>query len=134
MTHIVRALPLWLAAILIAAVITAGCAEIAPRPCPACPTAAPEPAPAAEAVYAPVAFSAIPGWQGAELLPGLRAFVAGCPWIAASGALGRACEAARAAPAQSETEARRFIEATFTPWSVRPSDGSVDGLVTGYYE
>ena len=136
MTHILKALSPWLAAILIAA----GCAEIPPQTCPAC--AAPAPAPRAEASYEAVPYAALTGWQRAELLPGLRAFIAGCPWIPAASVLARACESALAAAPQGENEARRFVENAFTAWAVRPADGATDsvtggvtgGLVTGYYE
>lgn len=136
MTHIVRAptpgLPFWLALILIAA----GCAEI-PRaacpPCRECPRC-PEPPRPAELRYEQTPFAAIPGWRSAELAPGLRAFAAGCPWIAASSPLRGACDAARALPAHDEAAARRFVEDALVAWTVSEPEGAGDGLITGYYE
>ena len=76
----------------------------------------------------------MPGWAGATLAPGLRAFATGCARIAAPVALRRACEAARALPADDEAAARSFVEATFDAWAVASADGSAEGMVTGYYE
>jgi membrane-bound lytic murein transglycosylase A len=137
MTHIVRAFAPFVSAIL----ALAGCAELPPAPsadgraCPACPdcTACPAPARPAAARYLPAPFAAIPGWASAPVVPGLRAFAAGCERMAA-GALRRACDAARAQPPEDEAAARRFVEATFDAWSIVAADGAADGLVTGYYE
>ena len=79
-------------------------------------------------------YAAIPGWAGAPLAPGLRAFATGCARIAAASALRRACEAARALPADDEAAARNFIETAFDAWSISAADGATDGMVTGYYE
>ena len=142
MTHMVRAFPpaslLWPVAILIAA----GCAEVpplssqracAPAACAECPQC-PAPAGPAETSYQQTPFRAVPGWQSAAFAPGVRAFAAGCPWIAASHPLRRACDAALAVPANDENAARRFIEATFTAWAVVPAEGAAEGTITGYYE
>ncbi|HXR57973.1 MAG TPA: MltA domain-containing protein [Burkholderiales bacterium] len=126
MTHILRALALLVPAIL----VLGGCS--APAVCPKCPEAGP--AASAPVRYEPAPFATLPGWAGAELAPGLRAFVAGCPRIAAASALGRACAAARELPAADEAAARRFVEETFSAWAVLTPEGSAEGLVTGYYE
>ena len=68
------------------------------------------------------------------MAPGVRAFAAGCPWIAASHPLRRACDAALAVPANDENAARRFVEATFSAWAVMPAGGAAEGTITGYYE
>jgi membrane-bound lytic murein transglycosylase A len=132
MTHILRVPGLLLLAIL----VLAGCADLPGTRAPACPPCAecpacPPPAKPASTVYEKLPFAAVPGWQGAELAPGLRAFVAGCARIAATSPLGRRCEAARAVPAGDEPAARRFLEERFEAWSVA---GAASGLVTGYYE
>src|SRR5689334_1211823 len=125
MTHIPRALALLVPAIL----ALGGCS--APALCPKCPEAEPAARPAVR--YEPAPFAAIPGWASAELAPGLRAFVTGCPRIPAPSALGRACAAAREVPAE-EAAARRFVEANFAAWAVVATEGASDGLITGYYE
>ena len=132
MIHIARFPVPWMVAILIAA----GCADLAGRACPQCADCVPcaAPARAAAARYEPTPYAAIPGWQGAALAPGLRAFVAGCPWIAPASALRRACDAARAVAAEDERAARRFLEDVFSAWAVLSPQGADRGLVTGYYE
>ena len=116
--------------------IAAGCAELPGRACPSCPDCAPcaVPARSAEAKYEQAPFAAIPGWPDAALLPGLRAFVAGCPRIPPSSALGRACDAARMVPTVDEGAARHFLESAFSAWAVSSQEGVAEGLVTGYYE
>ena len=122
--------------------LLAGCAETGPRACPACPEpqcapcVAPAPAPEAriEPQYVPVPFTAVPGWTSAPLAPGLQAFLAGCPKIAAGNPLRAACEAALAVPQGDEAAARRFVEGSFDAWALRSSAGAVEGLITGYYE
>jgi membrane-bound lytic murein transglycosylase A len=81
-----------------------------------------------------VPFSAVPGWSAAALAPGLRAFVIGCSRIAATHSLRRACDAAATVPPEDEPAVRRFMEDSFTAWSVTGEDGAAEGLVTGYYE
>ena len=95
MTHILRALAPFATAIL----ALAGCADLPGRPAPAA---------RAETRYEPTPFAAVPGWQVAALAPGLRAFVAGCPRIAADSALRRACELAKSVPPEDEGAARQI--------------------------
>jgi membrane-bound lytic murein transglycosylase A len=87
-----------------------------------------------DARYEPVAFAALPGWDGAPLAASVRAFVAGCARVAPGQAMHEACAAARALPAGDEAAARAFYEGAFTAYAVVAPDGSRDGLVTGYYE
>jgi membrane-bound lytic murein transglycosylase A len=133
MTHIVRAFAVCLAAIL----VLGGCAELpatGERACPACECpACPAPARAPGAKATPVPYAAVPGWAGAQLAPGLRAFAAGCERIALE-ALRRACDAARSLPPEDEAAARRFAEETFQAWAIASAEGANEGLVTGYYE
>jgi membrane-bound lytic murein transglycosylase A len=140
MTHILRASAVFLPAIL----VLAGCAELhRPAPsdtracaacaeCPACP-APTSPARPAEAKFLQAPFATIPGWAGAALAPGLRAFAAGCARIAA-GALRRACDGASALAPDDEAAARRFVESEFEAWAVAADDRPAQGMVTGYYE
>jgi membrane-bound lytic murein transglycosylase A len=109
-----------------------------PPQCPVCPVcpACPQPAkPVAEqASYEPAEFAALPGWQSATLLPGVKAFIAGCARIAATSPLRKACDAARRVDSLDEAGARRFIESAFSLYSISAPDRSTQGLVTGYYE
>ena len=138
MTHILRTFALPAAAIL----VFAGCAElpqlvapVAPA-CPACTECQQCPAPArpAEARYQLTPFAAIPGWPNALFAPGVRAFAAGCPRIAQSHPLRRACDNVLAAPPGDERAARQFIEESFFGWAVVSAEGTAEGLITGYYE
>ena len=46
----------------------------------------------------------------------------------------RVCELAKAADGKSENDVRRFFERHLKPYAIANGDGSVSGLVTGYYE
>ena len=129
MTHIPRAAPL-----VIAILVLAACAEIPAPSCPKCPEAAPVTPPRAETRYELAPFAQIPGWAGADLAPGLAAFVRGCPRISSGNALYKICEAARSVRIEEEGTARRFIEESFSAWSVLAGESAAEGLVTGYYE
>jgi membrane-bound lytic murein transglycosylase A len=137
MTHVARSLASGLGAI----VLMAACQQL-PVPgetaasCPKCPACCPPPAPpvAGEARFEAVEFAALHGWQSAALAPSLRAFARGCGKVAPSHALRRACDAAVALPAQDEGTARRFFETEFAAFSIVASEGTAEGLITGYYE
>jgi membrane-bound lytic murein transglycosylase A len=109
--------------------------EQAPKPCPECicPQCPAPPRPF-EARYEQAPFAAIPGWTEAELAPALQTFVAGCPALSQASPLRRVCEEARALAPADEAAARRFVEATFSAWSVASAEGAAEGLITGYYE
>jgi membrane-bound lytic murein transglycosylase A len=92
--------------------------------CP-CPPPKPE---AETARYEARAFSDLPGWNGAQLEPSLRAFVAGCARFK------RVCDMARGLPAGDERVARNFFETEFVPYALVSSVSGDSGLVTGYYE
>jgi membrane-bound lytic murein transglycosylase A len=109
--------------------------EQAPKPCPECicPQCPAPPRPF-EARYEQAPFAAIPGWTEAELAPALQTFVAGCPALSQASPLRRVCEEARALAPADEAAARRFVEASFSAWSVASAEGAAEGLITGYYE
>jgi membrane-bound lytic murein transglycosylase A len=125
-----------------AILVFAGCAELpqmvvpAAPDCPACAECRQCPAPArpAEARYQQTPFAAIPGWRDAAFAPGVRAFAAGCPRIAQSHPLRRACDSVLAAPPGDERAARQFAEESFSAWAVVSAEGTAEGLITGYYE
>ena len=108
--------------------LVAACAPTPPRQdaalCP-CPPPKPE---AETARYEARGFPDLPGWNGAQLEPSLRAFIAGCTRFK------RVCEMARALPAGDEQAARRFFESEFTPYAVVSSVSGERGMITGYYE
>jgi membrane-bound lytic murein transglycosylase A len=107
--------------------LAAACAPAPQAPTPSCPC--PPPKPEAEtARYEARAFSDLPGWNGTQLEPSLRAFVAGCARFK------RVCELARALPPGDEGAARNFFETEFVPYALVSSVSGDSGLVTGYYE
>lgn len=114
---------------ILGAIVLAGCAQV-PPPCP-CP---PPPKPPAEASYAPIEFSAVPGWGSAPLAASVRAFVAGCARAPDGHVMRPACDVARTLPAGDENAARAFFEQTFVAYAITAPDGATEGLVTGYYE
>ncbi len=97
-------------------------------PCPVCPPAKLQPE---TARYEPRTFNDLPGWNTAQLAPGLRAFLAGC---SRNATLAKACEAARLIPAEDEAAARQFFESRFVPYALVSSASGDSGMITGYYE
>lgn len=79
-------------------------------------------------------FDALPGWDANGFAASLAAFLAGCERPRMAPALRVACVAAGRVPPGDAAAARRFFEAEFVPWRITSSEGSTDGLVTGYYE
>ena len=140
MTHMLDAFLRGFALPAAAILVVAGCAELPPKAAaPACPACAecqqcPAPARAAEPRYQLTPFAAIPGWQVAAFAPGVRAFAAGCPRVAQSNPLRRACDKLLAEPPGDEPAARQFIETSFSAWAVSSAEGVAEGLITGYYE
>ena len=109
------------------AVVLAGC--VPPPP------SAPSPP---RAVLSPTTYDALPGWRTDRVADAWPAFRIGCKALLArprTQPLWQApCAAADAVDAADAPAVRRFFEANFTPYRVRASDGSEEGLVTGYYE
>src|SRR5258708_29512295 len=112
--------------LLLLIVVLAGCAPYPPKTvCPQCPP----PKPVPETVrYQDASFDALPGWTAAALEPSLRAFLAGCP---RPGALARACELARAVPANDELAARQFFESSFIPYALLSAESGDGAVITG---
>ena len=79
-------------------------------------------------------FSDLPGWETAQPLPALLAFVRGCHAIPRNRErwLG-ACNAALAIRNPDNAAAKAFFERWLVPWKVKTNDGG-PGHFTGYYE
>jgi membrane-bound lytic murein transglycosylase A len=131
--------------------LVAGCATAPPpAPLPAPPVApAPAPPPSAApsppvvpapsfATYAPVAWSALPGWNADRVQDAWPAFRAGCRKLVDEARTRElwqpSCTAAEAVDAREQPAVRAFYERHFSPYEVRADDGRDRGLVTGYYE
>jgi membrane-bound lytic murein transglycosylase A len=108
----------------------AGCPV--PASCPACPVC-PAPAPQVNALEA-VDFSALTGWQDGEQSAAWSTLLASCQALRWREAWRETCAKAAQLRAPGDEEARRFLEDNFVAWRLANPDGTLDGLVTGYYE
>ncbi|WP_240324374.1 murein transglycosylase A [Trinickia diaoshuihuensis] len=82
----------------------------------------------------PVAWQQIPGWQDDSLIGAAAALRENCLRVAQLVTWRRACAAAAQLDDLDAGATRSFFETYFTPFQLANGDGSVDGLVTGYYE
>lgn len=133
--------------------VLAGCAseKAPPQVCPPCahvpippaappsplPVPSPQPAPTPPAVAKPLQpaqWEDLPGWGADDLRPAFDAFMQSCRAMRSQSAWADVCEAgARLEPADGPS-LQAFFVARFNPYRAVNADGSVDGLITGYYE
>jgi membrane-bound lytic murein transglycosylase A len=109
-----------------ALLIVAGCATSPPA------------APSLPAKYAPVAWSALPGWTEDSVSEIWPAFRAGCAALVAAPST-RAlwetpCARSNGVIGTDRNSVRAFFERHFSPYQVTAADGRDTGLITGYYE
>lgn len=88
----------------------------------------------ATARLTPVSWQQVPGWQDDSLIGAAVALRANCVRVASLANWRRACAAAEQLDDLDVAAARSFFETYFTPFMLANSDGTLDGLVTGYYE
>jgi membrane-bound lytic murein transglycosylase A len=81
-----------------------------------------------------VTFAALPGWLQDDPREALPAFRLSCSVLIKKPEWKDVCNAARDVVATDLKATRHFFELYFTPYQVTNADGSVQGLVTGYYE
>ncbi len=113
----------------------------APTPAPA-PTTTPPPTPApqpSKAVQAsdylrPASFADLQGWQDDDLREAWPALLASCSAVAAKPGWQEACNGVQEIDATDAKAVRSYFESRFVPHQVRNLDGSVGGMITGYYE
>jgi membrane-bound lytic murein transglycosylase A len=94
------------------------------------------PQPAARPLQA-ARWSDLPGWNEDELVAAWPAFLQSCRALASRPQWPQwksVCEEARGLSAPTTTTIRRFFESRFLPWRLTNTDGTTNGLVTGYYE
>ncbi len=82
----------------------------------------------------PVAWQQVPGWQDDSLIGAAAALRQNCVRLASQPTWRRACAAALMLDDLDVASARTFFETYFTPFQFANTDGTLDGLVTGYYE
>lgn len=129
----------------LAAVLAAGCAGplgTAQGPgdcnqlagCPVCPVCPTPPTPVRVNPLEAVDFGAIHGWKEGEQAAAWPALLASCQALRFRDAWRVACAKAMELRSPTDDAARRVLEEQFAPWRLANPDGTVDGLVTGYYE
>jgi membrane-bound lytic murein transglycosylase A len=81
-----------------------------------------------------VSWQQVPGWNDDSLIGATAALRQNCARLAAQPKWQRACAAALRLDDLDMSAARSFFESYFTPFQLANNDGTLDGLVTGYYE
>ena len=87
--------------------------------------------------YAPFAVSKwemLPDWQTLDLQPSWNAFLQSCQALKNKPGWQVVCTQAAALKTPDNEAIRTFFEDAFTPYQVFNPDGTVHGLITGYYE
>jgi membrane-bound lytic murein transglycosylase A len=81
----------------------------------------------------PVAWQEVSGWQRDNPSLALGAFLKSCSALRWRPQWQASCQEALAMEAVTEAEVRTFFESNFVPHQVSQSNGSSEGLLTGYY-
>jgi peptidoglycan lytic transglycosylase A len=98
--------------------------------CPLCPAVTPEP-PKVKILEA-VNWTEVSGWMDDDPGAAWETFLRSCTRLKAQSAWRESCALAQQLPPGASV--RGFFETHFLPYRVANADGSVQGLVTGYYE
>ena len=116
----------------------------APTPTPPTPQPVPSPAPPPPALLPtpalayptlkPVGWNEVAFWKEDAASEAWTAFLLGCSTLVKRTAWQAVCSEAMTMPAPDEATVRAFFEKRFQPYQATQEDGSVEGLVTGYYE
>jgi membrane-bound lytic murein transglycosylase A len=135
---LLRASP-WLFALLLSACAVRPPVE-PPAPPPA-PTPVPVPPPPVIPTPAvpyptlkPVDWNAVSFWQEDAASEAWSAFLQSCSTLVKRSAWQAICNDAATLPVPDDATVRAFFEQRFQPYQATQEDGSVEGLVTGYYE
>ena len=94
------------------------------------PPAAPSPV----AMLKPTDWGTLTGWTDDDILPAWDAFLRSCTVLKNQPLWQKTCTQADSIRGQDNATLRQFFESRFVPHQVLNSDGSGDGLITGYYE
>ncbi len=82
----------------------------------------------------PVSWNQLPGWQRDTLTEAWPAFIRSCMALKSQTRWQPACWAAARMERHDDASLRQFFESWFKPHRVLNADGTMTGLVTGYYE
>ena len=105
-----------------------------PQPVPA-PTPPPLPTPAVSyPTLKPVDWTAVAFWKDDKTGEAWAAFMRSCSTLVKRTAWQGVCTAAAGLAAPDDAAVRAFFEQRFQPYLATQEDGSIEGLVTGYYE
>ncbi|SEB22587.1 membrane-bound lytic murein transglycosylase A [Paraburkholderia sartisoli] len=132
--RIVRPVAGWVSAVAVAVMLAACGGGASVRPSSPPTGAAIIPGQIASTRLTPVAWQQVPGWHDDSLIGATAALRQNCTRLARQPNWQRACAAATQLDDLDVTSARTFFETYFTPFQFANSDGTLDGLVTGYYE
>ncbi|MCS6763677.1 MAG: MltA domain-containing protein [Candidatus Protistobacter heckmanni] len=132
--------PAALACAALAAAFLAGCGT--PRPPllsaePSAPAASAQPAqPLPETVgkAGPANWDELPGWREDDLGSAWPAWMRSCEALTRRGDWSQVCAQARRVDPLDSGALRAYFEAYFQPYRLANPDGSLTGLITGYYE
>lgn len=118
---------IWLAgSLLLVFVLLGGCVPSAPVTPPVTPPEVVKPA------MQQALWDDLPSWQDDNPLQALLAFRSSCQALKSRAEWGEVC--ARALVVDDDAgAAAKFFSDNFTPWQLVNEDGSLDGLITGYY-
>ena len=91
-------------------------------------------APPPVTILKPADWNALTGWTDDDILPAWDAFLRSCAVLRNQPLWQETCSQAGTMRGQDNAALRQFFESRFVPHQVLNSDGSGDGLITGYYE
>nr|WP_232526099.1 MltA domain-containing protein [Sulfuriferula nivalis] len=116
--------------------LLSGCAAV--PPVPVAVPCTPAVVPGAEPVVVPnlhsATWDAMPGWADDDLLIAWNSWIQSCAGLQNKPDWRAVCAAANQLKPESSDQVRAFFETWFNVYQSQQSDGSVSGLVTGYYE
>ncbi len=82
----------------------------------------------------PVTFAELPGWAEDDVRQAWPAFLASCEVLSKRPVWQDVCKLASSVDAKNTASVREFFEMQFLPHQVGNPDGTVTGMITGYYE
>jgi membrane-bound lytic murein transglycosylase A len=122
------------AILVLAALSSCTTPQPAKSPIVAAPVKPSQPATAPAEILRASAFAALPGWERDDLRAAWPPFLSSCTVLIKKAEWKEPCAIAQEVDAHDGTAIRTFFEAFFLPYQVFNTDGSEQGLVTGYYE